>query len=105
MGFRHRSIPPPKRGVQKLRSDSYSPSLGEMLERTRVFVHAMSYRGRFRPKAAVANRWSSALRGVVAQPRITPVSSAKTAPNTSGDVNGRSRDAIEALTTAVYMTD
>jgi PAS domain S-box-containing protein len=45
------------------------------------------------------------LRGVVAQPNITPVSSAKTRPNTSGDVSGLSRDAIEALPAAVYMTD
>ena len=41
----------------------------------------------------------------MAQPKITPVSSAKTQPNTSGDVNGLSRDAIEALPAAVYMTD
>ena len=41
----------------------------------------------------------------MAQPKITPVSSAKTGPNTSGDVNGLSRDAIEALPAAVYMTD
>jgi PAS domain S-box-containing protein len=41
----------------------------------------------------------------VAQPRITPVSSAKTRPNTSGDVSGLSREAIEALPAAVYMTD
>ena len=45
------------------------------------------------------------MRGVVAQPKITPVSSAKTRPNTSGDVSGLSRDAIEALPAAVYMTD
>ena len=45
------------------------------------------------------------MRGVVAQPKITPVSTAKTRPNTSGDVNGLSRDAIEALPAAVYMTD
>ena len=41
----------------------------------------------------------------MAQPKITPVSSAKTRPNTSGDVNGLSREAIEALPAAVYMTD
>jgi PAS domain S-box-containing protein len=54
---------------------------------------------------AVASEWSSALGKFVAQPKITPASSAKTRPNTSGDVNGLSRDAIEALPAAVYMTD
>ena len=41
----------------------------------------------------------------MAQPNIIPVSSAKTRPYTSGDVSGLSRDAIEALPAAVYMTD
>ena len=41
----------------------------------------------------------------MALPKITPVSGAKTRPNTSVDVNGLSRDAIEALPAAVYMTD
>jgi PAS domain S-box-containing protein len=54
---------------------------------------------------AVANEWSSALTGVVGQQKITPVSSATTRPNTAGDVNGLSRDAIEALPVAVCMTD
>ena len=33
----------------------------------------------------------------MAQPKITPISSAKTRPNTSGDVNALFRDAIEEL--------
>jgi len=38
--------------------------------------------------------------------RITSaVSGAKTRPNTSGNVNGLPREAIEALPSAIYMTD
>ena len=44
------------------------------------------------------------MRGVVAQPRITPVSSAEARPNTSGDVNGLSRDAIQALFAGPYQS-
>jgi PAS domain S-box-containing protein len=41
----------------------------------------------------------------VAEPRITSVSGAKRRPNTSGDVNGLSREALEALPAAIYKTD
>ena len=44
------------------------------------------------------------MRGVVAQPKITPVSSAEARPNTSGDVNGLSRDAIQALPAGPYQS-
>ena len=41
----------------------------------------------------------------MAQPKITPTSNGKARPSISGDVNGMSREAIEALPAAVYMTD
>ena len=41
----------------------------------------------------------------MAQPTVTPPSSAKTRPNTPGDITALSREAIEALPAAVYMTD
>jgi PAS domain S-box-containing protein len=47
----------------------------------------------------------SVLRGVVAGPRNTSVSGSKTRPHTSDDVNGLSREVIEALPAAVYKTD
>ena len=41
----------------------------------------------------------------MAQPKITPTSNGKARPSILGDVNGMSREAIEALPAAVYMTD
>jgi PAS domain S-box-containing protein len=41
----------------------------------------------------------------VAEPKITSPSGAKGQANSSGDVDGRSREAIEALPAAIYMTD
>ena len=72
-----------------------------MLKEHGVFAHSVRCSiGSVRP-----NEWSSALPGVVAQTKIIPASSAKTRPDTAGDVNGLTRDAIEALPAAVYMTD
>ena len=50
-----------------------------------------------------ASEWSSALKGVGALPRITPNGTARV--HALGDVNGLSREAIEALPAAIYMTD
>ena len=50
-------------------------------------------------------RGSSTLRGVGAQPNIPRASNGETRPNALDDVNGLSREAIEALPAAVYMTD
>ena len=51
------------------------------------------------------NDWSRALRGVGARPTNTPAANAKTRATILGDVNGLSREAIEALPAAIYMTD
>src|SRR5215471_600572 len=48
---------------------------------------------------------SSALRVVGVQPQIPRASNCEARPNPLGDVNGLSREAIEALPAAVYMTD
>jgi PAS domain S-box-containing protein len=47
----------------------------------------------------------SALRGLGAKPRDPRTANNKTPPNTLGDANNLSREAIEALHPAVYMTD
>ena len=47
----------------------------------------------------------STLRGFEAQPEIPRASGGDTRPNALGDVKGLSREAIEALPAAVYMTD
>src|SRR6185295_12514307 len=49
--------------------------------------------------------WSRVLRAVWARPTNTPAANAKTRPNTSGDVNGLSQEAIETLPAAIYKTD
>ena len=51
----------------------------------------------------VASEWSSVPRGVGALPRIT--SNGMGRVHALGDVNGLSREAIEALPAAIYMTD
>jgi PAS domain S-box-containing protein len=51
----------------------------------------------------VASEWSSTLKGVEAQPRITANGAARV--HALGDVNGLSREAIEALPAAIYRTD
>ncbi len=51
----------------------------------------------------VASEWSSTLKGVEAQPRITANGTARV--HALGDVNGLSREAIEALPAAIYRTD
>jgi PAS domain S-box-containing protein len=53
----------------------------------------------------IANEESATLRGVGAQPQVPRASNGETRPNTWDDVNGLSREAIEALPAAVYMTD
>jgi len=50
-------------------------------------------------------RGSSTLRGIGAQPNILRASNAETRPNVLDDVFGLSREAIEALPVALYMTD
>jgi PAS domain S-box-containing protein len=49
--------------------------------------------------------WSRVLRGLGARPTNTPAGKAETQAATLGDVNGLSREAIEALPAAIYMTD
>ena len=51
------------------------------------------------------NDWSRVLRGIGARPTNTPAPNAKTPPTILDDVNGLSREAIEALPAAIYMTD
>jgi PAS domain S-box-containing protein len=51
------------------------------------------------------NEWSRVFRGGEVRPTNTPAANAKTRPETSGDVDGLSREAIEALPAAIYKTD
>jgi PAS domain S-box-containing protein len=63
----------------------------------------VKYLLRFSLKVAIASEWSSALRGVGSLPKITPNGTPRV--HAFGDVDGLSREAIEALPAAVYMTD
>ena len=51
------------------------------------------------------NDWSRVLRGVGARPTNTPVANAKPRATNLDDVTRLSREAIEALPAAIYMTD
>ena len=52
------------------------------------------------------NDWTRVFRGVGARPTNTPATNAKTRPTNLDDVvTGLSREAIEALPVAIYMTD
>ncbi|MFZ0851655.1 MAG: PAS domain S-box protein [Hyphomicrobiaceae bacterium] len=51
------------------------------------------------------NDWTRVFREVGARPTNTPATNAKTRPTSLDDVNGLSREAIEALPAAIYMTD
>jgi PAS domain S-box-containing protein len=51
------------------------------------------------------NDWSRVLRGLGGPPPVTPAASTKTRATILADIDGLSREAIEALPAAIYMTD
>ena len=80
-------------------SAEVSPEMGVHFCSTRLGV----YLQHFRLTLTVASEWGSALKVVRALPRITSNGTARV--HALGDVNSLSRDAIEALPAAIYMTD